>query len=85
MLCLLESLDPTKASSPNNIPTKILKLCAAEIPPVLRVIISQSIHSGQIPSDWLTASIIPVFKKGDRGNPSNYRPIFLTSVCCQVL
>ena len=66
MLCLLESLDPTKASSPNNIPTKILKLCAAEIPPVLRVIISQSIHSG----DWLTANITPVFKKGDRGNPS---------------
>ena len=26
----------------------------------------------------------PVFKKGNRSNPSNYRPISLTSSCCKV-
>ena len=29
----------------------------------------------QIPEQWLLAKIIPVFKKGDRNNVANYRPI----------
>ena len=31
------------------------------------------------------ANITPVFKKGDRSNTNNYRPIFVTSVCCKIL
>lgn len=30
-----------------------------------------------IPRDWKLAKVVPVFKKGDRGNPENYRPISL--------
>ena len=33
--------------------------------------------------DWLSANIIPVFKKGNRSTPANYRPISLTSVTCK--
>ena len=82
---LLESLDVAKAPGPDRIPTRILKLRAAEIAPILTVIFVQSLSSGKIPKDWLTTNITPVFKKGDRGDPSNYRPISLTSVCCKIL
>jgi len=82
---LLESLDPNKASGPDNIPTRILKLCAKEIAPILTVIFIQSLTSGHIPNDWLKANITPVFKKGDKSDANNYRPISLTAVCCKIL
>ena len=31
------------------------------------------------------ANIVPLFKKGDRANPANYRPVSLTSICCKIL
>ena len=51
----------------------------------LSVIYLRSINSSKLPSQWLTADITPIFKKGVSSDPSNYRPVSLTSVCCKVL
>ena len=45
----------------------------------------QSLNTGTLPNDWLTANITPVYKKGSRSIPSNCRPIYLTSVCSKVM
>jgi hypothetical protein len=45
---------------------------AKEITPALTFIFQASINQSKIPSDWKTAIVAPVFKKGDRGQPSNY-------------
>ena len=71
--CLRKSTQ--KAPGPDNIPAWVLKHCATEIAPILSRLFSESLHTGHIPCDWLTANITPVFKKGDRSNPANYRPI----------
>ena len=42
---LLKTLDPSKASGPDNIPTRILKFCVKEITPVLTDIFIQSLTS----------------------------------------
>ena len=55
------------------------------IAPVLQTIYSQSLKHATLPQDWLLANITPVFKKGNRSSPANYRPISLTSVLCKVM
>ena len=36
-------------------------------------------------SEWKEAKITPLFKKGSRSKPDNYRPVSLTSVVCKLL
>ena len=82
---LLQQLDPSKASGPDRIPTHILKLCKAEIAFILQVIFTQSFTTNSFPTDWLTANMVPVYKKGNRNSDNNYRTISLTSACCKIM
>ncbi len=38
-----------------------------------------SLSSGMVPSAWKHAHVVPIFKKGDRAVPANYRPVSLIS------
>ena len=82
---LLQHLKPNKATGPDDIPAKFLKEVNIEISPLISFIFQASLDQGQIPSDWKQARVAPVFKKGDRGQPANYRPISLTSILCKTL
>ena len=46
-----------------------------------------SLEEGIVPSEWKEENITPLFKKGTRNNPENYRPVSLTSVSvvCKLL
>ena len=82
---LLKNLNPNKAAGPDQIPCHLLKELACEVAPVLASIFRQSLSTGELPDSWLTAWITPVFKKGPKNDPSNYRPVSLTCVICKVL
>ena len=60
---LLNGLHINKSPGPDEIPSRILKYCATEISPVLQIIFTQSMLSGVLPNDWLSANITPVFNK----------------------
>ncbi|CAJ0930771.1 unnamed protein product [Ranitomeya imitator] len=34
-----------------------------------------SIATGSVPQDWRIANVVPIFKKGSKSEPGNYRPI----------
>ncbi|KAI8485009.1 hypothetical protein Bbelb_372550 [Branchiostoma belcheri] len=82
---LLDGINPVKASGPDLLPCRVLKDHAQELSTILHFIFNQSLEGGQVPVDWRGAFIHPIFKKGDRSDPSNYRPVSLTSVCCKLM
>ena len=82
---LLKSIKPHKACGPDQIPNAVLKNCADTLSPARRDSFQRSIDTGNLPSDWRTANVSPVFKKGDKHLPENYCPISMTSVPCKIL
>ena len=82
---LLHKLNPQKANGPDKIPIKILKEYATHIAKFLHIIFTKSYDTGELPQDWLTANISPIFKKGNRNTPGNYRPVSLTAVTCKIM
>ena len=82
---VLRSLKTDKASGPDGIPPRFLKEFAEELAPVLCRLFRLILISCTYPSSWKHALVQPVPKKGDRSNPSNYRPIALTSAVAKVL
>jgi hypothetical protein len=55
-----------------------LKDLAREIAPFLTRIFQSALNNGDVPKDWKYANVTVIFKKGDRFNASNYRPVALT-------
>ena len=52
--------------------------------PCLVDLFNKILSSGYFPSSWSSAVIVPVFKKGDRAEPNNYRGISLISCLCKL-
>ena len=82
---LLQQINPSKASGPDNIPARFLKDFSTDIAPILQVIFNRSLHTGELPTSWLSANVAAVFKKGERCKASNYRPVSLTCITCKIL
>ena len=82
---LLKDLNPTKSPGPDNLSQKVLKETANEVGPLLLLIYRKSLQTSEVPEDWRKANVAPVFKKGQRYQAENYRPISLTIVCCKIV
>ena len=79
LLKLLKNLKSGKAAGPDKLKPLLLKELRDEI------IFEKSLQTGKLPSEWVTANVMPVFKKGDKSLAANYRPISLTCILCKVL
>ena len=67
----------TSKTSIHYISTKIFKFNAKYFLPVLIDLINLSFSTGIFPAHLKQARIIPIFKKGNKTDPNNYRPITL--------
>ena len=55
------------------------------ISPTLVLVFQASLLQGRVPAEWKSAYVTPIFKKGDKSTPANYRTISLTAQCCKVM
>ena len=76
---LLKSLDAKKAIGVDGIPPSIVKISAGILAKSLTKIINQSISENNFPSSLKIASILPLFKKDERSDKKNYRPVSVLS------
>ncbi|KAK4815887.1 hypothetical protein QYF61_009938 [Mycteria americana] len=77
---LLHHLDTHKSMGPDEIHPRVLKELAEVLTKPLSIIYQQSWLTGEVPADWRLANVTPIFKKGRKEDPGNYRPVSLTSV-----
>uniref|UniRef100_A0A8D0F5L1 Reverse transcriptase domain-containing protein n=1 Tax=Strix occidentalis caurina TaxID=311401 RepID=A0A8D0F5L1_STROC len=77
---LLHHTDIHKSMGPDGIHPRVLKELAGVLTKPLSIIYQQSWLAGEVPTDWKSANVTPIYKKGRKDDPENYRPVSLTLV-----
>ena len=64
---------------------RLLKLTARSITSSLTMLFNKIVTTGTFPRLWKEANVTPIYKKGDRQNKKNYRPVSLLSTVGKTL
>ena len=75
---VIDKLKICKSPGPDKIYPRILKEVKEAISKPLCAIFNLSLRTEKVVSEWKLSNVTPLFKKGDKFNPGNYRPISLT-------
>ena len=81
----IRKLNQNKSPGPDGFYPRVIKETEEEIAPHLCDIYRASLEQRKAVSGWKEQNIAPIFKKGAKNEPGNYRPISLTSVPGKIL
>ncbi len=81
----LKKLQTSKAVGLDQIPARLLRDSANLIAKPLTAIINFSLNNGCVPSEWKSARVIPLLKKGKAENLDNYRPVSILPAASKIL
>ena len=81
----IKKMKDNKSPGVDGIPPKLLKEIVEQISTPFAKNFNLLLEEGIVPSEWKEANITPLFKKGSRNKPDNYRPVSLTSVVYKLL
>ncbi|CAJ0939657.1 unnamed protein product [Ranitomeya imitator] len=70
----LNKIKIDKSPGPDGIHPRVLRELSNVIDKPLFLIFRDSIATGSVPQDWRIANVVPIFKKGSKSEPGNYRP-----------
>ena len=81
----LKDLKPSAAPGPDRVWTRVLHTMADVLAYPLAIIFGKLMEEVGVPEVWRKANVCPIFKKGSKGSPANYRPVSLTCVVGKVM
>ncbi|GAB0183681.1 mitochondrial enolase superfamily member 1 [Grus japonensis] len=82
---LLHHLDTHKSMGPDGIHPRLLRELAEVLTKPLSIISQQSWLTREVPDDWKLVNVTSIYKKGQKEDPGNYRPVSLTLVLGKVM
>ena len=82
---IIQKFPNSKAPGQDNIGAKILKEISNQLVMPLAYLFNLSFTTGEVPEQLKIAKVIPVYKKGERNLPENYRPISLLSIFDKIM
>lgn len=82
---LLKQLDSAKSAGPDQLPAIFLIRCSDTIALPITLLFRRSLTESIVPDVWKRAYVTPIFKKGNRTEVSNYRPISKLCIISKVL
>ena len=74
----LDKIDINTSPGPDGIHPRFQHEVRNEIASALKIIFNKSLQNHQVPLNWRAGKIFPIFKKGNKTDAPNYRPISLT-------
>ena len=81
----LKKLKTKKSTGLDGIPVRLLKNAASEVAKPLAYLINLTIQTGEIPSAWKEARLMPIFKSGAKNDENNYRPISVLPLVSKIM
>ena len=81
----LDELNISKSPGPDKLSPRVLKELSDVLALPVYIIFRNSVDTGLIPQEWKSANITAIFKKGDKKDSCNYRPVSLTCILCKLL
>ena len=75
---VIDSLDDNKAAGPGEISIRLIKSCKLAIGVQLQFASNECIREKVFPTKMKLAYVTPIFKKSDKLESTNYRPISVT-------
>ena len=80
----IDTIPSNKSPGPDHISPIVIKHVKNTLAPILVRLFNRSLKDSKFPSVWKRANVVPIHKKDSRSDPSNYRPISLTSILSKI-
>ena len=85
LLRRIKSINPKKASAPDSIAPRDLHLIGDASAEGLFTVFSHSLLNSTFPSQWKVSKMLTIYKKGNKTDRGNYRPLQMLSLPIKLL